>query len=199
MHRRPAAALGLLAFGIVFASGAGGQTPGPELFDKVSSQTLASHVQCHVHPRWIVVEKPLREDLASDFFLRPASSKRCDVDSLAGDFVLRNQWAAYFCGIREDVLFLDRGTGPDERLLILYDLEARKKMTEIRYTPDGGVIRGRDSLTLGVWVPADMRATVPKCPPREDGMTLGVDSLFWLNVRTGQTRFACRTRCVGKE
>jgi hypothetical protein len=177
-----------------------GQTPGPELFDSVSVKTLGvRHDRCHLHRRYIVVEDYLGLlGSGTTFFIRPATSGRCDADSIAGDFVIWNRWAESFCGIRNDVLFLDRGTGPDERSLILYDLTTRKKIREILYAPDHGVVPGPDSLTLGVWVPADMRGRVPKCPT-PDGLVPGVDSLFWLGIRTGKTRYAGRTRCVGRE
>ncbi len=47
-----------------------------------------------------------------------------------------------------DVLFLDSGTGPDMRTLILVDLVARQRLAELSYVE---LVPGPDSTAVGLW------------------------------------------------
>ena len=152
--------------------------------------------RCYISSRYIVVERERRERLGSDFFVRPRESSRCEADSLPGDYVLRDEWAAYFSGLHGDVLFIDSGTGPDIRYLILVDVAARRRLTELSYVE---LVAGPDSLSVGVWDGSELEETAPGCTAPRGGLVPGVDSLFFLDVRSGQTRFSGRTRCAQRQ
>lgn len=92
--------------------------------------------RCYMNARYIVVELQEAEAVSSDLFVRPREAGRCDADSLPGDYVLRDEWAAYFSALQGDVMLLDSGTGPDLRTLILCDLAARQKLAESVPTGD---------------------------------------------------------------
>ena len=152
--------------------------------------------RCYLGSRYIVVERERRRSLGSDFFVRPRESSRCEADSLPGDYVLRDEWAAYFSGLHGDVLFIDSGTGPDIRYLILVDVAARRRLTELSYVD---LAPGPDSLSVGVWVGFELEEPAPGCPAPVGGLLPGIDSLFFLDVRSGQTRFSGRTRCAQRQ
>src|SRR6266702_3560890 len=140
-----------------------------EAFDAVTADKT-DRVVCYHHARYIVVQRRGKE-VGSDLFVRPAASGRCEPDSLPGDFVWRNKDAEYFLGLRGDVLFIDSGTGTD-------------------YV--GTPIAVPDSFTIGVWRGSELPKLAPGCP--DTGMIPGIDSLFWIDLRSGVLRFAKRTR-----
>ncbi len=152
--------------------------------------------RCYTTARYIVVERQRKERLGSEFFVRPRESSRCEADSLPGDFVLRDEWAAYFSGLRGDVLFIDSGTGPDLRYLILVDLASRRRLTELSYVD---VVPGPDSTVVGLWDGYELEEPLAGCPAPPGGLVPGVDSLFFLDVRSGRTRFSGRTRCAHRQ
>jgi hypothetical protein len=160
-----------------------------EPFDAVTAEKTPG-VVCYRHARDLVVERRAVE-VGSDLFIRPVPSGRCDPDSLPGDFVWRNQDAEYFLGLRGDVLFIDSGTGPDQRTLIVISLRTRRRLLRTTYVDR--LVSGPDSLTVGVW----RGFVVPKLAPgcADTGMIPGIDSLFWVDLRSGATKFANQTRC----
>jgi len=163
-------------------------------FDPVTPDRTVPGVVCYHHARYIVVEREGR-DVGSDLFVRPGQSRRCDADSLPGDYVWRNRDADYFLGLRGDLLFIDRGTGPDARTFLVINLRTRRQLVQMDYV--GDVIAGPDSLTVGVWQGYTLTKPAPGCPATE--MIPGVDSLVWLNVRSGVAQSAKRARCAERQ
>jgi hypothetical protein len=167
------------------------------LFDAVRTEpSTVPNATCYVHAWYIVVARELTDQVGSDLFVRPAATGRCDADSLPGDYVLRNEWAEYFAGLRGDVLFIDSGTGPDIRDLILVDLRARRRLLAMSYVD---LDTGPDSLTVGVWSGYELEKPAPGCAMPEGGLLPGVDSLFIVQVRTGERRFGGRVRCAARQ
>jgi hypothetical protein len=151
---------------------------------------------CYVSPRYIVVECHREQQVGSDFFIRPSQSGRCDADSLSGDFVLRDEWAAYFSAVQGNVLFIDSGTGPDIRYLILVDMAEQRRLAEMSYVD---LIPGPDSLTVGVWDGSELEEPLPGCEMPPGGLIPGVDSLFYLDVRSGKRWFSGELRCAQRQ
>ena len=180
------AAFGALILGPVRLRAQGGA------FDAVTADKT-DRVVCYHHARYIVVQRRGKE-VGSDLFVRPATSGRCEPDSLPGDFVWRNKDAEYFLGLRGDVLFIDSGTGPDFRGLIVINLRTRRQLLHTDYV--GTPIAGPDSFTIGVWRGSELPKLAPGCP--DTGMIPGIDSLFWIDLRSGVLRFGNRTRCAGR-
>jgi hypothetical protein len=175
------------------------QEPAPEglPFDPVEVDfSNAPTAICYMSARYIVVERQRKERIGSDFFVRPRESNRCEADSLPGDYVLRDEWAAYFSALRGDVLFIDSGSGPDIRYLILVDLVTRRRLTELSYVE---LVPGPDLTVVGLWDGYELEEPLPDCPAPSGGLVPGVDSLFFLDVRSGQTRFSGRTRCAQRQ
>jgi hypothetical protein len=173
-----------------------GQQPG-QLFDPVqATESTIPDVRCFIHERTIVVERNLTEAVGADLFVRARALGRCDADSLRGDLVLRNDWAQYFMGIRGHVLFIDSGTGPDIRELRLVDIRDRRRILDIDYVD---LEPGPDSSGIGIWRGYELGQTAPGCPPPAGGLLPGIDSLFIANIRTGDIRFAERTRCAVRQ
>lgn len=156
-------------------------------------------VTCYHHRRWVVVQRNKTESVGSDLFIRSARSARCDADSLPGDIVWRNRDADYFLGLRGDILFIDSGTGPDLRGLTVVDLRSGALLLNTDYVGFHDVITGPDPSTVGFWRGYELPNPAPGCPKAEGGLYPGVDSLFWVDVRSGEFRFAGRTRCAERQ
>ena len=86
------------------------------------------------------------------------------------------------------------GTGPDFRGLIVINLRTRRQLLHTDYV--GTPIAGPDSFTIGVWRGSELPKLAPGCP--DEGMIPGIDSLFWIDLRSGVLRFGNRTRCAGR-
>ena len=155
-----------------------------------------SRTKCYRHARYIVVERELVDRVGADLFIRPRAAGRCDADSLAGDMVIRNEWAEYFAGLRGDVLILDSGTGPDIRGLIVIDLRTRRRLRETSYVE---LVAGPDTTSIGIWNGFYLDRPAPGCRPPIGGLEPGIDSLFTLDLRTGDVRYAGRTRCASRQ
>jgi hypothetical protein len=180
----------------VFAVWARGLSQAAWVLDPVSVDTVAPRVQCYTHARHIIVERQFEGSLGSDLFARSRETGLCDADSLSGDLVVRNQWAEYFSGVRGDVLVIDSGTGPDLREVIMIDLRTRRRLLQRSYLH---LAPSTDSLRIGLWAGYYLDETAPDCPPPVGGLLPGVDSLFTVNLRTGDVRFAGRTRCAVRQ
>jgi len=152
--------------------------------------------RCYKSARYIVVERHREEAVGSDFFIRPRETGRCDADSLQGDYVLRDEWAAYFSALHGDILLLDSGTGPDLRTLILFDLPSREKLAELSYVE---LIPGPDSAVVGLWDGFYLDEPASGCAAPPGGLIPGVDSLFFADVRSGRKEFSGRTRCAQRQ
>jgi len=190
----PALAALLLAAAVCEA-----QEPGPSSrfpFDRVEVDTTAADAVCYWTDRHIVVEHRPSEQVDADFFVRSRAAGSCAADSLPGDYVLRGEWAAYFAALSGNVLLLDSGTGPDIRYLILIDVGARQRLAELPYVD---LEPGPDSTLIGLWNGYELENPLPGCPAPPGGLLPGVDSLFFLDIRTGRKRFAGRTRCAQRQ
>jgi hypothetical protein len=161
-----------------------------------NADSVAPGVQCHAHARHIIVEHQSENSLGSDLFARPYDTGRCDADSLPGDLVVRNEWAEYFSGVRGNVLVIDSGTGPDVREVIMIDLRTRRRLLQRSYLD---LAPSTDSLAIGLWDGYYLDEPLPGCPPPIGGLLPGVDSLFMVNLRTGDVRFAGRTLCAVRQ
>lgn len=169
----------------------------PAGFDSAITTAAGSGFTCYLHARYVVVSRDNKDDVGSDVIVRghtPGTASNCAVDSLSGDFVLRNQEADYFLGLRGDRLFIDVGTG-SFRDLVVYDLRARRKLEVI----SGYDIAGwRDSTTLELWVVAG-ETTRAQCPNVPEGMGVGIDSLHTLDLTTMKLTTTGRWRCAARE
>lgn len=151
-----------------------------------------SVVTCYRHPRHFVVVRAVPEEAGSTLFVRALGRQRCNDDSLSGDFVWRNRGEAdYLLGLRGDVLFIDSGTGAENRILTLIDLSTGRRLVELTYNE---VDPGFSETSVRVWRGYSLERPAPGCtvPP---SMGAGVNSLFAIDLRTGAVSFAGRTRC----
>ena len=179
--------LALAALGVVAAAATRGTRPqGPQTFEAPLDTTSAGGVKCYRFSQYFAMEHEFTDELGADVIVRPlqpggasAAATTCAFDSVAGDYVVRNDWAEYFSGIRRHFLFLYSGTGPQSDVVV-HDVAQRRRLIDI---PTTDIVGWRDSVTLEVWVRRD---TLPhsRCPDIPSSLTAGVDSLMALDLRT---------------
>jgi hypothetical protein len=186
--------LGVLCPSVVGAQEPPGEARVVDPIELDSSST--ARTKCYLHERYIVVERELIDEVGADLFVRARRSGRCDADSLPGDIVIRNDWAEYFAGLRGDVLIIDSGTGPDLRGLIVIDLRTHQRLLERSYVE---LVAGPDTTSIGIWDGFYLDRPAPGCKPPVGGLEPGIDSLFTLDLRTGDVRYAGRTRCANRQ
>ncbi len=177
----------------VIANPSSGSAQQP-LFDSAAVRHDGS-AMCHLYASYTVIVRERQDALGSDIFVRPPAQASCAADSLPGDYVFRNEWAEYFLGLRGDYLVLDSGTGPDLRGLIIIDLRTRRRVfqgsyVELEIAPSPEL--------LGVWQGYELETPRAGCQTTP-GLVPGVDSLVWLDLRTGRTRFAGQVRCAQRQ
>lgn len=162
----------------------------------VRSDTLAPGVVCYTLPRYLVVEKPTSHDeVGNDIIVRRrTATAACGADSVAGDFVKRNQWAEYFLAMRGDRLFLDSGTG-NVRGVLVFDVPAAKQITSFT----GDIAGWRDSTTLIAWIAGDDSVPHARCPKVPDALEAVLDSLVAIDLRANTRVALNRVRCAGRE
>jgi hypothetical protein len=140
---------------------------------------------CYVYERYVVIAwgspDPQPVAIVRQRDSEDSGAADCSRDSLAGDFVLRNEWAEYFSGMWGDLLLVDSGTG-DIRSLILYDVAARRKVLELEGAgeTDGWI----SEHTVRIWMLAATDLPRAVCPDIPEMLGVGVDSLYALNLET---------------
>lgn len=153
--------------------------------------------RCYLYPGYIVIAwgSPDPEPVAIVRRRDPADSVGsvdCRPDSLPGDFVVRNEWAEYFCGMWGDLLFIDSGTG-NVRSLILYDVPSRRQVFMIEGA--GETAGWVDSTTVRIWVLCGGDFPRALCPDIPEQFGVGVDSLVALDLETLSMKALGPWRC----
>ena len=164
------------------------------LFDSAGVRQVDG-ATCYQHARYTVVARERQGEVGSDIVVHAGPGGPCTGDSVAGDYVFHNEWAEYFAGLIGDDMVLDSGTGPDLRGLIVIDLTTRRRVFDGSYVE---LEAGGPAGSLGIWQGYELTHPGPGCEA-PDGLGPGVDSLVWLDLRSGRVRYAGRTRCAVRQ
>jgi len=127
----PARVFFFLAAAICFLACYAQECP-PLLAQTVSAE--ASAVKCYDSPYYLVIAKELRGTAGTDILVkyksRAGETLPCVYRVEKEDFEIKNEWAEYFAGLKNDLLFLDSTTGPGPSGLTIWDLKKREKVFE---------------------------------------------------------------------
>ena len=141
---------------------------------------------CYLYPDYIVIAWRSPEQKGPVAIVRKrdkaggADGPDCSPDSLPGDYVFYNDWAEYFSGMWGDLLLIDSGTS-NIRSLYFYDVRSRSRVLSLEGF--GGTDGWIDEVTIRVWLlsAADMPRSL--CPDIPEIFSVGVDSLFALDLK----------------
>lgn len=130
-----------------------------------STQTSApSAVNCTSSAQYFVISSDLTDSVGSNILVKyktsPGQVIPCVYTPASGDFELKDADAEYFFGLAGHFLVLDRGTGPEPRELIVYDLNSRQEVYSDQYSSP--VIFATTTITY--WTPVATKVTAANCP-----------------------------------
>lgn len=151
---------------------------------------------CYRYPRYTVVQRHIVDGSSYDLLVRRAAAnappqQRCVVDSLPGDFVIREQDGVL--GMRGDTLWAESGEMMSD--LALYDVAGREKLMEMAGYE---IAEWRDDATVAIWLWA-AKATHSDCPTVPKGLYPARDSLYLLHLASLRLEPAGAARCVATQ
>ena len=188
--------LGLLCLSVstVFADSFSGMLDGSESPDKV---TESANSKCLRYKNSITVITQKDEDAPGDHILiKIGDDASCSWDSAAG-WETDSGEASYFLGKWKNLIFIDRGTGPDGRDVLVFDLESKHQVFAANYSEPLEI----SSKKLTYWQGANTLATKDNCDEFEDaeksGLTPQIQKLMSVDLTavTPVAQSSKKTRC----
>ena len=140
------------------------------VFAKILNQESKDLI-CANTKKYLVVAIRRKRGVGSDFLVKhlkngQAVPKCKEYGQSWADFVIVNQNAEYFFGLKGKWLLLDSGTSP-QRALVLWDLEDSKKVFGSRYASSTSTPVSLTTKNLTFWQPMRDKATRALCPSYE--------------------------------
>jgi len=164
--------------------------------DPIFSFTGVDDYQCFRYARYMVATGRMGYDIYVKNIEGKDSYVPCKQVIKAYDFVLKNE---SFWGIRDKLLFVDSGTGPDPRILLIYDLEKKERVFKGDYSSP---ITLKEDGGLYFWQASDV-ATKDNCPRydelREGGLGAAIETKVVLDLENFIIRKTTETRCAPRQ
>ena len=188
--------LGLLCLSVstVFADSFSGMLDGSESPYEV---TESANSKCLHYKKSITVVTQKDEDAPGDHILiKTGGDASCSWDSAAG-WETDSGEASYFLGKWKNLIFVDRGTGPDGRDVLIFDLDSKHQVFAANYSEPLEI----SSKKLTYWQGASTLATKDNCDEFEDaeknGLTPQIQKLMSvdLTAATPVVLSGKKTRC----
>jgi hypothetical protein len=167
-----------------------------------ATETGSGSLNCYDYARYYVfVHTSLQGEMVkgSDILVRPKTTRRaqilCDYIVKQGDFEVKSELGQGFGGIKNDLLLVDTGIGPNqERYLTLYDLSSRKSLYKTRYLEPIEI----SQTELSFWR-LNGFASTDDCANANDvksaGLRLTIEERVVLNLQTLHETNVGATRC----
>jgi len=90
----------------------------------ISSPTKAGY--CYVFADSTIITKSISGNVGEQVQIKPTSDRKCKWDNSGSSWTINND-ASYFWGKWKSFIFLDQGTGPDMRQLLIFDMRSRSQ------------------------------------------------------------------------
>lgn len=120
-------------------------------------------LECYNSPKYFAIQKSQAGSVGSDILIKYKTSSGEDFDCAykvtTGNFEIKNVTAEYFLAFTDNFLVLDKGTAPEPRGLVVYDLRSRKIVFNDSYAKPVEV-KG-DSITY--WSKTTQKPTLQNC------------------------------------
>ena len=160
--------------------------------------------KCFTYNKYIIVTKYLEGSVGSDIFVKQFEWNKghydCPKVINQYDFKIENEWAEYFKGIYRHYLFIDSGTGPDGRHLIIYDLNAKKKVFKSEYSDPTFI---NEQGILSFWTTSKILANEENCEKYKEytsgGLGVAIDKKMLLNLNNLKLSETSETRCSARQ
>lgn len=158
---------------------------------------------CVGNNKYLAISKDSNEGVGSDTLVKYKSSPNqtisCEYVTGKGDFEIKDEWTQYLLSLENNLLFFDSGTGPDQRGIIIYDLDKRLEVYNDSYT---AIVP--DPIDIGdnyikYWNRTDKNVTTENCPRKEEyyagGLGAAIDEHVVVNLTTFAKKELGEYRC----
>jgi hypothetical protein len=169
---------------------------------KVSKSVISSaSIKTHVFEKYVVFETLHADANATDIIVmdRKYGDNFSKIDTKKAVFVLNNQETGFFSNLFQKYLFMDYGTGPDQRMLSVFDITNGKKVLDTAYSDDIALI-GKD--TVSIWLESS-DTTFSKCKDHEKwkdgGLGTAIIVEHYFNIRTLKFYKTPNWKCVSRQ
>lgn len=175
---------------------------GDRLSDKQSVTGQSIQVECYESSKYFVIAKEVRGKVGTDFLIKykskPDENLLCDYTFGNNDFEIKNEWAEYFAGLKNDLLLLDSTTGPGPSGLSIWDLFKRKKVYEGSWSdPEES---GNDTLVF--WMETG-EASDDNCPElkewKSNGLGGAIETKVILNLSSFNISKTSEKKCSPRQ
>jgi len=167
---------------------------------RIQSSAQVSNLECHDSPKYFVVEEKLPNSPGSNILVKyksdPSDHFPCKYTPQDDDFELKDALAEYFLALSDNFLILDKGTAPEPRKLIVYDLRARKEsFTDLYAKP---VEISGDTITY--FSKTEKEPTIENCPDLDtytaQGLGAAILSKITVDLSTNETKSLDMFKCI---
>jgi hypothetical protein len=170
--------------------------------NKQNSSAKSDQIHCYRSPGYFVVAKEVEGRLGTDFLVKYTSradeGPPCAYVFGANDFEIKNEWAEYFAGLKDNLLILDSSTGPGPSGLTIWDLKKRKKVYEGSWSDPSEI---KDN-SLTYWTETG-EATDGNCPKLAEweshGLGAAIETRVILNLSNFTVLKTKETRCSPRQ
>jgi hypothetical protein len=132
-----------------------------------------------IYPQIKVTTIPSEDGIGDEIYVISPNQK--------DTFWIENIEAYHFMGIKNDLLFIDNGTGPNGRAVLIYDLKTRKLIHEARYEGDLSIAGGKMTYKTPIDT-RNIRLMASVCPDREkwekQGLNAGYAEFMAFDLKT---------------
>ena len=178
------------------------QWKGDSFFNKQSVTIGSDQINCYESAKYFIVAKEVKERAGTDFLVKYKFHLKdkfiCNYNPVNRDCEIKNEWAEYFAGLKNDLLVLDSTTGPGPSGLIIWDLTKCKKVYEGSWSD--AEESGDDSLVY--WMETG-QATHANCPELEtwqsQGLEAAIETKVILNLSNFRITKTDQTRCSSRQ
>ena len=140
--------------------------------------TISKDVTCNDNINYFVVSRDMKDSVGTDILVKYKTDKdqhfNCNYVVEKNDFEIKNNF-----------LITDNGTGPDPRVLVIYNLNSRKEVFTDEYFSQDLIIQDN---AITYWSPTSQKATSNNCPKLDeylsDGLGTEIDSYIALDLAT---------------
>ena len=147
----------------------------------------SNQIRCYQSPRYFVIEKNIKARVGNDFLVKFKATAEdnppCSYALEDNDFEIKNEWAAYFSGLKDDLLFLESYTCPGPFILSIWDLTKRQKVFEGSCNDP---IFQDDSILY--WLDTGTAATRDNCPELPQWESHGLGGAIETRVQVSRYR-----------
>ncbi|MBI4843094.1 MAG: hypothetical protein HY809_02060 [Nitrospirae bacterium] len=159
-------------------------------------------LECHESPKYFIIVKEVKGSAGSDILIKykgnPDEKYSCDYALSDGGFEIKNEWAEYYAGLKDNLLLLDSTTGPGPSGLIIWDLQKRKKAFEGSWSD----AEESGSGSLVYWLETD-EASEGNCPDMKEwethGLGAAIETKVILNLSDFTITKTAETRCSARQ